>query len=118
MRWTLALLLFPAFSARAADWYLFSSFRQNGQTGVFLALSPDERTGTPLNGNRAWLPPAHAGELMRDPWLGQGPVGVWHILWTWGWTREEMGGKLKIGQANSRDSRKLVAAGRDSRSRQ
>ena len=41
--------------------------------------------------------------LMRDPWLGQGPDGVWHMLWTWGWTAKEMGGKLKIGYASSKD---------------
>jgi hypothetical protein len=41
--------------------------------------------------------------LMRDPWLGQGPDGGWHMLWTWGWTAKEMGGKLKIGYASSKD---------------
>jgi hypothetical protein len=38
--------------------------------------------------------------LMRDPWLGQGPDGVWHMLWRWGWTAKDMGGKLKIGSAD------------------
>ena len=48
MRRTLALLVLAASALPAADWYLFSSFRKNGETGVFLALSPDGRTWTPL----------------------------------------------------------------------
>jgi hypothetical protein len=41
--------------------------------------------------------------LMRDPWLGQGPDGTWHMLWTWGWSAKKMGGTLKIGYASSKD---------------
>jgi len=40
---------------------------------------------------------------MRDPWLGQGPDGTWHMVWTWGWTRADMGGRLKIGYTSSQD---------------
>jgi hypothetical protein len=86
-----------------ADSYLFTSFRRNGETGVFLALSADGRKWTPLNNNRPWLKPELAGELMRDPWLGQGPDGTWHLLWTWGWTVKDTANKLQIGYASSRD---------------
>ena len=103
MRRTLALLVLAASALPAADWYLFSSFRKNGETGVFLALSPDGRTWTPLNAGQPWLPPDRPGELMRDPWIGQGPDGVWQMVWTWGWTRKETGGKLVIGHASSPD---------------
>ena len=103
MRRTLTLLLLAASSLPAGDWYLFSSFRKNGETGVFLALSPDGRTFTPLNGNQPWLPPDKPGELMRDPWIGQGPDGVWQMVWTWGWTRKDTEGKLIIGHASSPD---------------
>jgi hypothetical protein len=96
-------MLLAASALPAADWYLFSSFRKNGETGVFLALSPDGRTFTPLNGNQPWLPPEKPGELMRDPWIGQGPDGVWQMVWTWGWTRKDTGGKLIIGHASSPD---------------
>src|SRR5712692_10118814 len=74
-----------------ADSYLFTSFRGNGETGVYFALSSDGRKWTPLNDNQPWLKPARPGELMRDPWLGQGPDGTWHMLWTWGWTSKELG---------------------------
>lgn len=87
----------------ASDWYLFTSFRGNGETGVFLALSPDGRTWTPLNNNRPWIKPEAPGMLMRDPWLQQGPDGLWHMIWTWGWTRGENDKTLKIGYAESRD---------------
>ncbi len=86
-----------------ADWFLFTSFRKNGQTGVYFALSRDGRTWTPLNRNEAWIKPEHAGMLMRDPFLTKGPDGTWQLLWTWGWERKQTGGVLKIGHTSSRD---------------
>ena len=94
------LVAAPVFSG---DWYLFTSFRGNGETGVYFALSNDGRRWTPLNDNQPWVKPGEAGMLMRDPWLGQGPDGVWHMVWTWGWTRADMGGRLKIGYTSSKD---------------
>ena len=93
------LLALPLFG----DSYLFTSFRKNGETGVFFALSSDGRKFTPLKNNEPWLKPAEPGMLMRDPWLAQGPNGVWHMLWTWGWTAKDTGGQLKIGYASSKD---------------
>lgn len=90
-------------SVFAGDWYLFTSFRKNGETGTYLALSADGRTWTPLNGNQPWIKPEHPGMLMRDPFLARGKDGTWHLLWTWGWTRKETGGVLKIGYASSKD---------------
>lgn len=98
----LALLLF-ALPAFARDWYLFTSFRKNGETGVYLALSPDGKTFTPLKNNEPWLATTEPGMLMRDPWLGKGPDGTWHMLWTWGWTRKEANGALQLGHASSQD---------------
>jgi hypothetical protein len=96
-----ALLCAPVLFA--ADWYLFTSFRKNGETGVYLALSSDGREWVPLNNNRPWIEPDAPGMLMRDPFLARGNDGTWHLLWTWGWTRQEMGGNLKIGHATSKD---------------
>src|SRR6266481_5035851 len=97
----LALLL--AAPICAADWFLFTSFRNNGETGVYFALSPDGRKWTPLNNNEPWIKPEQPGTLMRDPFLAQGSDGVWHLLWTWSWNRGETGGRLKIGHSSSRD---------------
>lgn len=101
MRVLFALLLSSA--AFAGDWFLFTSFRRNGETGVYFALSQDGRTWTPGRGNQPWIKPEQRGMLMRDPFLAKGPDGVWHMLWTWGWNRKETGGRLKIGHASSRD---------------
>ncbi len=95
-------LLLAALPLGAESW-LFTSFRSNGETGVFLALSNDGKTWTPLNGDKPWLKPEHPGQLMRDPWLGQGPDGNWHMLWTWGWTKGSGDQALKIGHASSKD---------------
>ena len=86
----------------AADAFLFTSFRRNGETGVFFALSSDGRKWETL-GSGAWVKPEMQGMLMRDPHLVKGPDGVYHMIWTWGWTRKEAGGKLKIGHTSSRD---------------
>jgi hypothetical protein len=102
MRWILATIL-VALPLLAADSYLFTSFRKNGETGVFFAISDDGRTFTPLNGNQPWVKPEHPGMLMRDPFLTQGPDGTWHLLWTWGWRRAEANGHLKIGYTSSKD---------------
>ena len=98
-----ALQLLLASSLVAKDWYLFTSFRKNGETGVFLALSEDGRKWAALNNNKPWVKPGVAGMLMRDPWLGRGPDGVWHMLWTWGWTRGAGEKSLKMGTAESKD---------------
>lgn len=87
----------------AAEFFLFTSFRGNGETGMYLALSEDGHRWEPLNNNQPWLRPQHAGELMRDPCLARGPDGRYHLLWTWGWRRDQMGGKLQIGHASSPD---------------
>lgn len=84
--------------------YLFTSFRGNGETGVFLAESKDGLSWVPANNNRPILRPSVPGMLMRDPWLGKGPDGTWHLLWTWGWTKSsEPNATLKLGHATSRD---------------
>ena len=100
---TLILVLALTLVACAEDWFLFTSFRRNGETGVHLALSNDGKKWSPLKSDQPWITPEHAGMLMRDPFLTQGPDGTWHMLWTWGWTRKEAGGKLKIGYSRSRD---------------
>ena len=79
--------------------YLFAYFYHDRETeGFRLAWSPDGLRFKTLNQGRAWITPA-AGEnkLMRDPAICRGPDGVFHLVWTTGWT-----GKT-IGYASSRD---------------
>jgi hypothetical protein len=91
------ILLLLAGTAIAGDWFLFTSFRKNGETGVYLALSPDGRNWTPLNGHQPWIKPEHAGMLMRDRFLAQGPDSTYHLLWTWGWARKETAARSRSG---------------------
>lgn len=104
MRLPIALFLAGiAVPILAGDGYLFTSFRKNGQTGVFFATSEDGKTWTALRGDRPWIEPQHPGMLMRDPFLAKGPDGKWILLWTWGWNRSESGGGLRMGFATSAD---------------
>lgn len=86
-----------------ADAFLFTSFRGNGESGMFYALSTDGYKWEAVNGDKSVLPCEHEGQLMRDPYIVKGPDGTWHLLWTWGWRRDQMKGKLQIGHATSKD---------------
>ena len=100
-RYLLPCLL--AAPALLADSYLFTFFRGNGETGVYFAQSNDGYQFKALNEDRPVIVPQHPGMLMRDPQISRGPDGVWHLLWTTGWTRPEPGAPLTIGHAVSRD---------------
>ena len=89
-------------AAWAQPW-LFTSFRGNGESGVFFALSEDGYRWTPANGDQPVIRPQMPGMLMRDPFLVQGPDRRWHLLWTTGWTRSKEDGSLTIGYASSAD---------------
>lgn len=77
---------------------VFAFFRNNGETGLYLATSDDGRTWTPLNQDKPLLAP-QVGEskLMRDPSILRGPDGTFHLVWTTSWQ-----GKT-LGYASSRD---------------
>ncbi|MCI0437130.1 MAG: glycoside hydrolase family 43 protein [Gemmatimonadetes bacterium] len=87
----------PATRPAEGPW-LFTSFRGNGEDGLYLAYSRDGYAWTPLNGDKPVLKPAVGGEkLMRDPCIQQGPDGTFHMVWTTGWKEEG------FGYANSKD---------------
>lgn len=87
--------------------YLFSSFRGE-QTGLLLAYSEDLYNWTEIPGphlkpqvGEGAQPPRDAAvkpdHIMRDPFIARGPDGVFHMVWTTGWGRRD------IGYANTRD---------------
>lgn len=82
----------------AADVLVFSFFRNNGETGLYLAESADGLKWTALNGDQPLLAPT-VGEskLMRDPSIVRGPNGVFHMVWTTSWNGRT------LGYASSRD---------------
>lgn len=88
-------------SGLAADYFLFTSFRDNGQDGLHLALSTNGYHWQALNHDRSFVKPqVGAHKIMRDPCLAQGPDGTFHLVWTSGWTADK--GRI-IGYAHSKD---------------
>ena len=90
--------------AQQVDYFLFTSFRGNGEDGLHLALSTDGLRYITVNEDRSYLKPAVGkGLLMRDPCLVQAPDGTFHMVWTTGWYDQT------IGYASSRDLRSWSA---------
>lgn len=87
--------------SRAADYFVFTSFRGNGEDGLHLAWSTNGYQWEALMGDRSFLKPkVGAYKIMRDPCLAEGPDGTFHLVWTSGWTADK--GKI-IGHAQSKD---------------
>ena len=87
-------------AAFAGDYFVFTSFRDNGEDGLHLALSTNGYQWRALMGDRSFLRSEVGARLIRDPCLAQGPDGLFQLVWTSGWTTEK--GKV-IGYASSRD---------------
>ncbi|MFO1500318.1 MAG: glycoside hydrolase family 43 protein [Verrucomicrobiota bacterium] len=101
--WATLLFLLVGLSrtpVHAAETYLFTSFRGNGEDGLHLAVSTNGYEWSSLGGDRSFLRPTVGGKLMRDPCLARASDGKFHLVWTTGWTAES--GKV-FGYASSRD---------------
>jgi hypothetical protein len=92
----LALTRVPQAPPPAAP-YIFSYFTNNGEDGLHLLASADGVRWTALNGGRSFLYPAVGSRLMRDPSITRGPDGMFHLVWTTGWSDNG------IGIAHSKD---------------
>lgn len=77
--------------------YMFSTFREPADEGLYLAYSYDGYNWEDLGGS--WLKP-EIGEqkVMRDPSVVKGPDGTFHMVWTSSWR-----GDLGFGYASSTD---------------
>jgi len=71
--------------------YVFSFFRDNGQAGVYLAISDDATQWRELNDGKPVLVPKVGGKLTRDPSICKGPDGRFHMVWTTSWTDKGFG---------------------------
>src|SRR5437899_6061378 len=100
--WALTLLVsaLPPAHTFAEEYFLFTSFRDNGQDGLHLALSTNGYQWQALKGDRSFLRSELGAGLIRDPCIAQGPDGTFHLVWTSGWTTES--GKV-IGYSFSKD---------------
>ena len=77
--------------------YMFSTFRYDGEDGLYLDYSYDGYSWTDLGGGFL-MPKVGKRRLMRDPSIVQGPDGMFHMVWTTGW-KDDKG----FGYASSRD---------------
>ena len=93
---TLSLLLTGAVAARAD--YLFTYYTKNGEDGLHLAASTDGYKWERLKAGQSTLAPrVGKSKLMRDPCVVRGADGTFHLVWTSGWTENN------IGYASTRD---------------
>jgi beta-xylosidase len=97
---TMALVFVCSFGVSQDNrpWFVFTSFRGNGEDGLHLAVSRDGYDWKTTKQDGSYLKPAVGkGQLMRDPSLAQGPDGIFHLVWTTGWWDQT------IGYANSKN---------------
>jgi hypothetical protein len=85
-------------SAQKEKVYLFTYFKGNGEDGLHLAYSRDGYNFSVLNNDKSFLQPVvGVSKLMRDPCIVRTPDGMFHMVWTAGWTEKG------IGYASSKD---------------
>lgn len=72
--------------------YIFSYFKGNGEAGLHLASSLNGKDWKALNNDNSFISPQLGEEkLMRDPCIIQGKEGLFHMVWTVGWTEKGIG---------------------------
>ncbi len=82
----------PALAIDRPDRFLFAYFVANGQDGLHLAFSEDGLMWQELNGYRSRIMPKVGDDkLMRDPFILEGPDGVFHMVWTVSWNERGIG---------------------------
>jgi len=80
----------------AAPVYLFSTFKEGEQDGLRFAFSYDGYFWSNIPG--VFLKSHVDAKIMRDPSIGRGPDGTWHLVWTSAWK-----GNNGFGYAYSQD---------------
>lgn len=89
-----ALLLFATscLAQSSEGPWLFAGFKNNGQNGVYFAISEDGWHWKLINDGRPVIAPAQTNELMRDPFLQRAPNGGFRMVWTWSWRQPAVAG--------------------------
>ncbi len=73
------------------DAYLFAYFVKNGEDGLHLAGSTDGYRWEKLGSGSFLRPAVGQSKLMRDPCIVRGQDGMFHMVWTCGWTDPAIG---------------------------
>jgi len=98
--WILILLTGAFISCgqlKEKEYYLFSTFREPADKGLFLAYSEDGYHWSDLGGPYL-VPQVGSQKVMRDPSIVREPDGTFHLVWTSSWR-----GDLGFGYACSKD---------------
>jgi hypothetical protein len=67
---------------RSGGW-LFVASKEDGEDGVYFAISKDGYHWQLVNNGQPLLKPSHRGELIRDPFVQRAPDGTFRMVWTW-----------------------------------
>lgn len=102
MKMFLAICFMMCFIASCAQQeeeggYIFTSFREPADEGLYLASSKDGLHWQDLGGPYL-KPEAGKSKIMRDPSIVRGPDGTYHMVWTTDWR-----GGNGFGYASSKD---------------
>ena len=92
-----SVLLLLSSCQQEKEAYLFSSFREPADDGLYLAYSYDGYHWEDLGGSYL-VPEVGNQKVMRDPSIICAPDGTFHFVWTSSWR-----GDLGFGYANSKD---------------
>lgn len=68
--------------------FLFSSFADEDE-GLIMGYSDDLYNWEQIPGPH--IDPSVGDEIMRDPFISMGPDGTYHMVWTSGWNRQDIG---------------------------
>ena len=89
--------------------FLFSYFKGNGEDGLHLAYRTDGLKFTALNNDKSFLTPVVGiSKLMRDPCIIQTEDGIFHMVWTAGWTERGIGYAFSKDLINWSEQKYLV----------
>jgi len=91
------LLISLLVHSQTKEMYLFSTFREPANEGLYLASSSDGYHWDDLGGPFL-KPEIGLQKVMRDPSVVQGPDGTFHLVWTSSWK-----GDLGFGYCSTKD---------------
>lgn len=87
----LSFYLFEPTKKKKPDPFLYAYYSGDGTSGLHLAWSEDGFKWQPLKSGKSFVKPGIGDYIMRDPNLYQDPDGIFHLVWSTGISRKEIG---------------------------
>ena len=82
--------IFPG-KKKKTDPFLYVYHLGDGATGLHMARSEDGFKWQVLNGGKGFIKPGIGDYVMLDPHICQSPDGIFHLVWSTGKTRKDLG---------------------------